>query len=90
MKYTLYFAYILQCADGSYYVGITNDLWHRLRMHNGELQGGAKYTRSRRPAILRYYEALTTHRKAAQREYILKKLSHLKKSELCDAFTCVL
>ena len=44
--------YILQCADGSYYVGSTVDLERRLREHN---EGkGAKYTARRRPVKLVY------------------------------------
>lgn len=85
-----YVTYILQCADGTYYIGITNDLWHRLRMHNGELKGGAKYTRSKRPVILRYYEVYANQREAAKREYELKRLTREAKGLLCDRFTCPL
>jgi putative endonuclease len=42
--------YIVRCADGSYYVGSTNDLRARVRQHNEG--GGAKYTASRRPVVL--------------------------------------
>ncbi len=85
-----YFVYILQCADHTYYIGITNNLWKRLRMHNGLIQGGAKYTRGKRPVILRYYEQYANHRSAAKREYQLKKLTREEKSRLCDACTCAL
>ena len=48
----MYHLYILECADGSLYTGITVDLERRMREHNG-LAGkngkGAKYTRGRRP-----------------------------------------
>ena len=50
MNYT----YILRCSDGSLYTGWTNDLEKRVRAHN---EGrGAKYTKSRRPVVLAYYE----------------------------------
>jgi len=44
------FVYILQCGDGSYYVGSTTDMIARLTEHNSG--GGARYTRSRRPVTL--------------------------------------
>lgn len=44
-----YFVYLLRCADGSLYCGITTHPARRLRQHNGELSGGGRYTRSRRP-----------------------------------------
>ena len=48
------YTYILRCADGTYYCGWTNNLDRRLKAHN---EGkGAKYTRSRRPVALVYYE----------------------------------
>ena len=90
MSESSYIVYILQCADNSFYIGLTNDLWKRLRMHNGEIPGGAKYTRGKRPVILRYYETKMTHEQAAKREYELKQLSRKKKRLICDAFTCVI
>ena len=48
-----WFVYILECADGSLYTGITTDLERRVSEHNeGKL--GARYTRARRPVKLRY------------------------------------
>lgn len=44
--------YLLLCADGAYYCGVSSDLARRLRQHNGELAGGAKYTAARRPVRL--------------------------------------
>jgi len=41
--------YLLKCANNSLYCGITNDMVRRLRQHNGEIQGGAKYTRANSP-----------------------------------------
>ena len=54
MNYT----YILHCADGTLYCGWTNDLKKRLHAHNSGT--GAKYTKSRRPVTLAYYEAFGT------------------------------
>lgn len=44
--------YLLECADGTLYCGITCNLERRLAQHNGEQTGGAKYTRGRRPVRL--------------------------------------
>ena len=44
--------YLLECADGSLYCGITNNMNRRLHQHNGQLPGGARYTRGRRPVRL--------------------------------------
>lgn len=44
--------YLLTCADGTLYCGVTSDMERRLAMHNGLLAGGAKYTRGRRPVTL--------------------------------------
>lgn len=45
--------YLLECGDGTLYCGVTMDLARRMQEHNGLRTGGAKYTRERRPAILR-------------------------------------
>ena len=73
---------MLLCSDGSYYIGKTTNLAHRLRQHNGEIKGGAKYTAAKRPVAVAYTETFQTHREAAQREYVLKQLSHLEKEVL--------
>lgn len=76
MNYT----YILHCADGTLYCGWTNDLKKRLHAHNSGT--GAKYTKSRRPVTLAYYEAFETKQEAMKREYAIKKLPRKKKEEL--------
>ena len=85
---TEYYTYILECADGTFYIGMTKNIANRILQHNGTIGGGAKYTRNKRPVILRYYEKLSTFKAAAQRELNLKKLPRLKKILLCDTFTC--
>ena len=50
------YTYILKCADETLYCGWTNDLEKRLEAHNSGK--GAKYTRSRLPVELIYYEEL--------------------------------
>ena len=74
------YTYILRCADGTYYCGWTNNLDRRLKAHN---EGkGAKYTRSRRPVALVYYEAFSTKEEAMRREYEIKQLPRKKNEEL--------
>lgn len=47
-----WYIYLLLCADGSLYCGVSTDVERRVRQHNGELPGGAKCTRARRPVRL--------------------------------------
>ena len=74
--------YILECADGSLYTGITTNLSRRLQQHNGELNGGPKYTRGRRPATLRWSDTVADRSIALQREAAIKKLSRQEKLRL--------
>ncbi len=53
MTRDLWHVYLLESSNGNFYCGITNNLFRRLREHNGVLKGGAKYTRQGRPFILR-------------------------------------
>ena len=64
--------YVLECNDGSYYAGYTNDLDKRVRVHN---EGkGAKYTRAKKPVRCIYHESFETKREAMQAEYQFKQL----------------
>lgn len=74
------FTYILVCADGTLYTGWTNDLEKRLAAHNAGT--GAKYTRSRRPVRLLYYEAFREKCEAQRRECEIKRLPREKKFAL--------
>ncbi|QUW20670.1 GIY-YIG nuclease family protein [Sporosarcina sp. Marseille-Q4063] len=65
--------YVLECKDGSYYAGYTNNLERRVRVHN---EGkGAKYTRAKRPVRCIYFEEFETKRAAMQAEYQFKQLT---------------
>lgn len=76
------YAYILECKDGTYYTGWTNNLEKRLKDHN---EGkGAKYTRARRPVVLAYYEEFETKEEAMQREYAIKQMKRSQKAALID------
>ncbi len=82
-----YYAYMLRCADGSLYTGFTTDIARRVRLHNGEGRGGAKYTRSRRPVTLAYLEAYEDAHTARVRECAIKRLTHAEKEALIAAQT---
>lgn len=71
------YVYILECADGTLYTGWTNDLAARVATHNrGE---GAKYTRSRLPVRLVYWEPYESEREARSREWHIKRLPRREK-----------
>jgi putative endonuclease len=67
--------YVVLCSDGSLYCGITTNLIRRLRQHNGELVGGAKYTRGRRPVILQASKDCPSKGDALRAELRFKRLS---------------
>jgi len=69
--------YLLECADGTYYAGITNRLEHRLEAHNSGQ--GARYTRSRRPVILLATQEHPDRSEASKAEVKLKRLSRSEK-----------
>jgi putative endonuclease len=77
-----WFVYIAQCNDGSFYTGVTTDLMQRLSQHNGQIRGGAKSLRGKRPVVLVYSEPHTTRSAAQIREATIKKLSHKEKIDL--------
>ena len=75
-----HYAYIVECADGTYYCGYTNDLEKRIETHNRGK--GAKYTKPRLPVVLVYFEEFETKEEAMSREWHLKQLSHAQKQAL--------
>jgi len=78
MNYT----YIVRCKDDSLYCGWTNNLEKRIESHNAGT--GAKYTKSRRPVELVYYETFDTKEEAMSREYAIKQLTRPQKIELIE------
>ena len=77
-----WFVYLLQCSDGSFYTGVTTDLSRRVRQHNGEIVGGANYTRARRPVTLAWHEACENRSVAQQREHAVRRSSRVEKQRL--------
>lgn len=76
-----WFVYMLECADGTLYTGVTTDLARRVEEHNSSAKG-AKYTKVRRPVQLKYSESFDTRGDAQKREYVLKKLDRQEKLTL--------
>ena len=74
------YTYIVKCADGTYYTGWAKDLDHRLKTHNEGT--GARYTRSRLPVQLAYYEVQPDRSQAQKREWEIKQLSRKQKEAL--------
>ena len=78
------YTYILECADGTLYCGWTNHLKERVAAHNAGK--GAKYTKNRRPVVLKYYETFSTKQEAMRREWAVKQLSRKEKLALIGQF----
>ncbi len=78
------YTYMVRCKDGSLYTGWTNNLEKRLQAHNEG--SGAKYTKTRRPVELVYYEEYESKTQAMKREYEIKQLPKKKKEELLTHF----
>ena len=76
----MHYTYLLRCADGTLYGGYTTDLQKRLAAHNSGK--GAKYTRSRLPVELVYWEECPTKEAAMSREWQVKHLTREEKLKL--------
>ena len=74
------YTYMVRCSDGSLYTGWTVDLEMRVVAHNSGK--GAKYTKSRRPVTLAYYEVFENRQDAMRREYAIKQLPKKEKERL--------
>ena len=77
------YMYLLRCADGTLYCGWTNHLEARVEAHNAGK--GAKYTKSRKPVKLVYFETFLTKQEAMRREWEIKQLSRVEKWKLIQA-----
>jgi putative endonuclease len=77
-----WFVYIVECADRTFYTGITNNLERRVDEHNAGK--GARYTRGRGPVSLRYREFQPDRSCASIREREIKALSRQGKQELIN------
>ncbi len=77
-----WWVYMLRCADGTLYTGITCDLVRRLLQHNAGT--ASKYTRSRRPVELAYRKSLSDRSAALRREAAIKRLTRIDKELLIE------
>ena len=80
MSLALFYCYILECVDGTFYTGWTTDPDRRVRQHNAG--NGARYTRSRLPVKLVYVESQPDCATAMKREKAIKGFSRAKKREM--------
>lgn len=71
---------MVECADGTLYTGITNDVARRIDAHNRGT--AARYTRARLPVVLRYQEPQPDRSHASKREAAIKRLSRAEKNAL--------
>ncbi|GAA3947104.1 GIY-YIG nuclease family protein [Allohahella marinimesophila] len=79
-----WYVYMLECADGSFYTGITTDWQRRELEHNESDKLGAKYTRARRPVRLVWLEPQPDRAAASKREYALKRWSRTRKLKMIE------
>ena len=81
---TINYVYLLRCADGTLYCGWTTDLEKRLMAHSSGK--GAKYTRSRLPVELVWWEEYEDRHEALSREWHIKRMSREEKLALVARF----
>ena len=79
---SIWYVYMVRCADNSLYTGITTSLSKRVAEHNSAGKACAKYTRTRRPVTLVYYEQYDSRSLATKRELDIKHLSKPHKEAL--------
>lgn len=77
--------YVAECADGSYYTGISKDVEARIEAHNRGK--GAKYTATRGPVRLLFQEPQKDYSAALKREYQVKSLSKPRKERFVQGET---
>ncbi|MCK9554340.1 GIY-YIG nuclease family protein [bacterium] len=81
----LFYVYILECQDGTYYTGYTNDLEKRIKEHKDNKRG-AKYLRGKKPFKVVYTKEYRYFKRAVSEESRIKKLRRWQKQKLLDTF----
>lgn len=81
----MYYVYILECVDGSFYCGYTNDVEKRFAKHKSGK--GAKYTRSHLPLEIVYVEKFEAKSEAMKREYEIKSMTRFQKEKLIENYS---
>jgi len=75
-----FYVYIVECADGTYYTGSTNNLKNRIKLHNSG--HGAKYLRGKTPVKMVYAKEYKRYKNTLHAERNIKKLTRAGKEEL--------
>jgi len=79
----MWFVYILQCSDNSFYTWVTTDLIRRELEHNSSTKW-AKYTKMRRPVKIIYSLHFSSRSEACKEEYRIKQLTRINKEKLIE------
>lgn len=79
----MFYAYIIRCADGSFYCGYTTDVEKRFEKHKSGK--GAKYTRSHLPLEIVYIEEFESKSDALKRECEIKSMTRSQKKKLINS-----
>jgi putative endonuclease len=77
-----WFVYLLRCADGTLYAGVSTDVARRVGEHNAGAPLGARYTRARRPVVVVYVETAASRSEALRRERAIKAMTRVGKLAL--------
>lgn len=77
------YVYILECADESYYIGVTNNLERRFQEHEQGINRNC-YTYTRRPLKIVFYEMFNDPMKAIAFEKKIKGWNRKKKEALIN------
>ena len=79
-----YFVYIVECKNGTYYTGYTNNLENRVKLHNSGR--GAKYLKGKLPVKLVFAKPYRYYKNALNKEKEVKKFSRREKEALVRSF----
>lgn len=79
-----WYLYLIRCANGHLYTGITTDVARRFNEHQSNGPKAAKYLRGKGPLTLVYQEVAGTRSDALRREIAVKKLSRAQKLVLIE------
>ncbi len=82
VRKSIYYVYIVQCSDGTYYTGYTNNLESRINRHNAGF--ASKYTRARLPVCLVWKKDYRYFKPAFKAEQRIKQLTRKQKTKLID------
>jgi len=83
-RWAKFYVYIVECQDGTYYTGYTNDLAERIKLHNKGY--GAKYLRGKGPVNLVYAKEYHYYKNVLHAERKLKGLRRSQKDALIRAY----